>query len=152
MDRFGLRVIVRGLTDPEERLEAYQRVSSYHNNPKQILVNIFHATQQACDEIEQARHILPEVSIPRSLAQYGIQLIQRLEIDSLRAEISLFESARALAASDGRLEVQLEDLRQLAPLALRLRRSDFMQEFVKSQIRDDEQINHSIEETISDQS
>jgi magnesium chelatase subunit I len=152
MDRFGLRVIVRGLTDPEERLEAYQRVSAYHNNPKKFLSIYSAATQQACDEIEQARQILPEVSIPRPIAQYGIQLIQCLQIDSLRAEITLFESARALAAADGRVEVQLDDLRQLAPLALRLRRSDFMQEFIKSQIQDDEQIHHSIEETISAQS
>jgi magnesium chelatase subunit I len=152
MDRFGLRVIVRGLTDPDERLEAYQRVSAYHNNPNKFLSIFSAATQQACAEIEQARQILPEVSIPRPIAKYGIQLIQRLEIDSLRAEITLFESARALAAADGRFEVQLDDLRQLAPLALRLRRSDFMQEFIKSQIQDDEQINHSIEETMSAQS
>jgi magnesium chelatase subunit I len=35
MDRFGLRVIVRGLPDPEERLKAYRRVQAYQTNPRQ---------------------------------------------------------------------------------------------------------------------
>jgi magnesium chelatase subunit I len=149
LDRFGLRVMVRGLTDPDERLEAYQRVSAFHNNPGKFLSVFSSATQQACEEIVEARKILPDVTIPRAVAQFGIQLIQRLEIDSLRAEITLFESSRALAAADGRAEVQLDDLRQMALLALRLRRSKFMQEYIKSQIQDDVQINHRIDEVLS---
>ncbi|MFW5709404.1 MAG: ATP-binding protein [Chloroflexota bacterium] len=37
MDRFGLRVNVRGLTDPEERLEVYRRVREYRKNPHQFI-------------------------------------------------------------------------------------------------------------------
>src|SRR5690606_20917891 len=40
LDRFGLRVIVRGLDDVSQRLEAYRRVQAYLANPRQ-LVNQF---------------------------------------------------------------------------------------------------------------
>src|SRR5690606_4286491 len=36
MDRFGLRVNVRGLMEREERLEVYRRVRSYRQNPLQF--------------------------------------------------------------------------------------------------------------------
>ena len=150
LDRFGLRIIVHGLTEPGDRLEAYQRVIAYQNNPHRFTAQYTTMTDQARGEIEQARQLLPEVRISNEVAQSGIELIQGLEIDSLRAEITLFESARALAAADGRLEVQLDDLKQMAPLALRLRRSDFMQEYFKTQVQDDHEIQAKIEEVIPD--
>jgi len=150
LDRFGLRIIVHGLTEPGDRLEAYQRVIAYQNNPHRFTAQYTTMTDQARGEIEQARQLLPEVCISNEVAQSGIELIQGLEIDSLRAEITLFESARALAAADGRLEVQLDDLKQMAPLALRLRRSDFMQEYFKTQVQDDHEIQTKIEEVIPD--
>jgi magnesium chelatase subunit I len=146
LDRFGLRVMVRGLTEPAERLEAYQRVTAFRSNPHQFLSTYDSAMQLACEEIEQARALLPNISLPQPIAQAGIQLIQRLEIESLRAEITLFESSRALAAADGRNQVQLADLMQMAPLALRLRRSDFMQEYFKAQVKDDGQITNALDE------
>jgi magnesium chelatase subunit I len=62
-------------------------------------------------------------------------------IDSLRAEITWFESARAYAAADGRTEVTLEDLRMVAPMALRLRRSPFMTEYLKGQLNEEKELN-----------
>jgi magnesium chelatase subunit I len=62
-----------------------------------------------------------------------LELISRLKIDSLRAEITLFEGARAYAAAEGRQEVNLDDLRVIAPLALRLRRSNFMDGYIEQQ-------------------
>jgi magnesium chelatase subunit I len=61
-------------------------------------------------------------------------------IDSLRAEITWFESARAYAAADGREEVTTEDLKAVAPMALRLRRSHFMNEYFKSQINEEKEL------------
>ena len=51
----------------------------------------------------------------------------------LRAEITWFESAGAYAAADGRTEVTIDDLKVVAPMALRLRRSEFMSEYLKGQ-------------------
>ena len=62
-------------------------------------------------------------------------------IDSLRAEITWFESARAYAAADGRNEVTNEDLKVVAPMALRLRRYVFMNDYFKGQAGEEKEMN-----------
>jgi magnesium chelatase subunit I len=66
--------------------------------------------------------------------------VQRMGIDSLRAEITWFESARAYAAADGRTEVTTNDLKAVAPMALRLRRSAFMSEYLKGQFGEEKEL------------
>lgn len=148
LDRFGLRIFVRGLSESQDRLEVYDRVMAYRKNPRLFISQYSTLTAQAISEIEQARMILPEVQIPKPIAESGIRLIQDLEIDSLRAELTLFESSRALAAADGRTLVTLEDLKQMAPLTLRLRRSEFLQEYFNHQSSEDQQIQTRIEQII----
>lgn len=140
MDRFGLRVVVEGLLDPAQRLEAYHRTHAYLTNPRQTIAAFSEVTQTALDEIAAAKSLLPKVILPDEVAQAGIRLVQSLKIDTLRAEVTLFEAARAFAAADGRTTVTLDDLQQIAPMALRLRRSDFMSKFIESLAREDEAI------------
>ena len=126
LDRFGLRILVHGLENPQDRLLAYQRVKTYRSDPRELIGQFWAATQLACNEIQAARNLLPGVAVPPQIAAVAIRMIQRLGIDSLRAEITLLEAARAFAASDGRNAVELSDIRAVAPMALRLRRSAFM--------------------------
>jgi magnesium chelatase subunit I len=144
MDRFGLRVVVRGLEKPEERLEAYRRVQAYLQSPRRVIAWYGDETETARLEIQAARRLLPRVRLPEAVAQHGMRLVERLQIDSLRAEITLFESARAYAAIDGREEVSLEDLREVAPMALRLRKSTFMVEFFSQQEAEETELENTI--------
>lgn len=138
MDRFGLRVIVRGLEDTQQRLEAYNRVRSYHQSPNQLVAQYSGETSLARQEIQQARQRLNQVQLPNETAEAGICLIRKLGIDSLRAEITWFEAARAHAAADGRTIVDLHDLRITAAMALRLRQSTFMTDYLGERQREDE--------------
>jgi len=140
MDRFGLRVIVRGLDDPAERLEAYRRVQSYLSNPRGMASLYGSEMVAAAEEIQSARDLLPKVSLPDRVARPAIKMVQKLGIDSLRAEITWFEAARAYAAAAGRLKVTSEDLQEVAPMALRLRRSQFMTEYFSSQAGEEEEL------------
>lgn len=133
MDRFGLRVIVRGLHDTEDRLEAYHRARAYLNNPRQLSGEFAETTLLALEDIQAARDRLPQVEIPDDVAKMGLALIERLQIDSLRAELTLLEAARAHAIADTRLEVIPADLSAVAPMALRLRRSPFMDDYFTQQ-------------------
>ena len=54
MDRFGLRVIVRGLDDPAERLEAYRRVQAYLSNPRGMASIYGNEMVAAAEEIQSA--------------------------------------------------------------------------------------------------
>ncbi|HAL17282.1 MAG TPA: hypothetical protein DCP32_11215, partial [Anaerolineaceae bacterium] len=114
MDRFGLRVVVEGLLDPAQRLEAYHRTRAYLTNPRQTIAAFSEVTQTALDEIAAAKSLLPKVLLADKVAQAGVQLVQSLKIDTLRAEVTLFEAARSFAAADGRTAVTLDDLQQMA--------------------------------------
>lgn len=133
LDRFGLRIIVRGLVSASERLEAYRRVQAYLSNPRTMIDSYSEEIQAASQEVQAARRLLRETTLPDSLATEAIKLIQKMGIDSLRAEITWFEAARAYAAADGRNIVSASDLIVVAPMALRLRRSTFMVEYFDQQ-------------------
>ncbi len=140
LDRFGLRVIVHGLENAAERLEAYRRVQAYLANPRQMTGQFSAEMEAAASEIREAREQVRKVVIPDNVANPAIALVQRMGIDSLRAEITWFESARAYAAADGRSEVTADDLKVVAPMALRLRRSQFMNEYLKGQSLEEQEL------------
>jgi len=140
LDRFGLRVIVRGLESAEERLEAYRRVQAYLTNPRQMTGQFSAEMEAAAVEIQVARERVQKVVIPDKVAHPAIDLVQRMGIDSLRAEITWFESARAYASADGREQVTAADLATVAPMALRLRRSHFMNEFFRGQMSEEKEL------------
>lgn len=144
MDRFGLRLLVGGLGDPDERLEAYNRTRAYLQNPRKVVDLYAEETMIARDEIQAARQKLEQVSLPEKVARIGLELVKDLGIASLRAEISLFEAARALAAADSRMEVTEEDLSQVAPMALRLRRSQFIFDYLENQAEEESEITENL--------
>lgn len=133
MDRFGLRVVVRGLDDAKERLEAYRRVQAYLQAPRQMIGTYAAEMAAVREELEETRKRLVNVRISDKTAKKAITLIQTLGVDSLRAEITWFEAARAYAAASGRTVVKSADLYAVAPMALRLRRSKFINEYFNDQ-------------------
>ncbi len=148
MDRFGLRVIVRGLQNPEERLAAYQAAQAYTSNPRKFVQQYTDETQRTCAEIQEIRKQMRNIRLADEVLRIGIRLIQYLKIESLRAEITLFEAARAYAAIDGRMAVELADLRTVAPLALRLRRSEFMEKYEADQAKKEAALKKAIDAII----
>lgn len=139
-DRFGLRVVIHGLTREADRLEVYRRAQAYRLNPYAVATEWWSETQAAAQEIAEARERLPRVKLTRPVEKLGLGWIKRLKIDSHRTEMTLFEAARAHAAADTRLTVTAKDLRIVAPLALRQRRSAFMTNFFQQQATEDRQI------------
>ncbi len=144
LDRFGLRILVGGLEGQADRLEAYRRVRAYRTNPRMTAAEFADATDLVRLEIQEARDRLDEVRIDDTVAGLGLRLIERLDIDSLRAEITLFEAARAYAASDSRSEVAPEDLWAVSAMSLRLRRSRFMTEYFKDRQGEEGEIRDEI--------
>jgi magnesium chelatase subunit I len=146
LDRFGLRVVVRGLTDREERLLIYNRVRAYRSNPRAFIGEWAADTLDAREEIQAARKLLPEVTLSDAAVELTLQLVHDLEIDSARAEYTTFEAARAYAAADGRTCADAADIRAVAPMALRQRQSEFMVSFSKQQQAEDDDIRRRIDE------
>ena len=140
LDRFGLRLMVQGLDDLDERYSAYKLARAYMLNPKRVVDLYADETMIARDEILAAREILPDVDLPEDVSKSGLKMIKDLGIASLRAEITLFEAARAMAAADGRKVVDQGDLDQVAMMALRLRRSKFIDNYFEEQAEEEKEI------------
>jgi magnesium chelatase subunit I len=128
-DRFGLRVLVDGLSDPEERLEVYRRVRAFREHPHRLMATLAEDTVSFGEELVRARDLLPEVELASEAEQLALQMVQELEISSHRAEITTLEAARAYAAADGRKLASVEDVQFVAPMALRQRRSSYIREY-----------------------
>ncbi len=148
MDRFGLRVLVQGLEEKDDRLEAYRRSRAYLENNRAFSAQYNQTTRLFREEIQASREHLPQVKLTDEVAKTGLELIEKLELDSLRAEITLFEAARAHAAADARDEVSVEDLRVVAPMALRLRRSSYIDQYLADQSSETELLESAVNELI----
>jgi magnesium chelatase subunit I len=148
LDRFGLRVNVRGLTEKEDRFEVYRRVYHYKQNATVFIKQWAEATSEAREEIILARELLKQTVLSEEAIELGLRLVKDLDIDSHRAEYTMFEAARAYAASDGRDVATMKDIRAVAPMALRQRRSQFMVSFFEAQRAEDDHIRECIDALI----
>ncbi len=144
MDRFGLRVVTSGLDKDTDRLAAYSRASQYLNNPYEFIKIYQEENALARHEIERAKKFVWKVKLDPKIANIGIELIKDLNIHSLRAELTLFEAAKALAASENREYITEEDIITIAPMALRLRRSAYISEFIEKNNAENLEINTSL--------
>ena len=149
-DRFGLRVPVQGLMNRDERYEVYRRARRYRENRRRFVAEWASVTAAAREEIVLARELLQETELSDEAIEIGLALVQQLGIDSHRAEYAMFEAARAHAAADGRDVADVADIRAVAPMALRQRRSQFMVEFFEQQTAEDEQIREHIDTLAAD--
>ncbi|GMQ78539.1 MAG: AAA family ATPase [Anaerolineae bacterium] len=138
LDRFGLRAVARGLPDHEARYRAYQRAISYRTDPEEMSAIYADATMALAEEIDQASLRIHEVEIEEEAKRLGLELIQELNIESNRAEITLFEAAKAYCASDERITVQRSDIETVALMSLRLRQSDSLHNFYRKQEKEDQ--------------
>jgi magnesium chelatase subunit I len=146
LDRFGLRVLVRGLEGKSSRLEAYRRAVAFRNSPHRIREEYAQSTEHVRGELEAAHRSRDDVKLTKAAQEYGLELIRRLEIDSLRAEITLFEAAKAHALADGRNSAAPQDVRTVAPMAVWLRRSSFMKDYFVGQADEQEEVERLLAE------
>ena len=123
LDRFGLRVFARSLSSVDERLLAYQRSQIYRSYPHHVIKEFEEETSKLAGDIANAQRLVEGMEISDSIAKAGIALITELKIPSIRAEISLFEAAKAHAAADNRNIVTEDDIKAVAVISLRLRNS-----------------------------
>ncbi|MBK9051365.1 MAG: ATP-binding protein [Chloroflexi bacterium] len=147
MDRFGLRAVVRGLTNKDERFLVYEQAAAYRQNPDAFAAAYAEATLALATEIQAARDRLPRVTVNANARQLGLDLVEQMGIDSHRAEITLFEAARAHAAADDREVVTPEDVRAVSLLSLRLRQSPALEQFFVEQEKEDSQVRKLLDES-----
>lgn len=148
MDRFGLRPVVRGLDDPAARYRAYERAMWYRRDPEGMAAAYADHTLALAAEIQEAQERLPQVTVGDAAREVGLALTAGMEIDSNRAEITLFEAARAHAAADERNTVLPADIWAVAHIALRFRGSSGLHAFFSTLQSEDERLQALLDDAI----
>jgi len=145
MDRLGLRVVVSGLTKSSQRLKVYRRMRAFADNPHEFIATCAQETHTFSQEIAEAKARLSHVTLTREAERLALRLVKELDIASNRAEYVMLEGARAHAAADGRNRAGVADVRTIAPMALRQRRSEFMTHYFEQDHEETQRIQEVIE-------
>ena len=129
LDRFGLMVDVSAPQDAAERSEVV-RCAIHFERDEATFLEKWHGTErELAQKISEAKGRLPNVVLSDGLLLLISRICTEFQVGSLRADITLYKTATALAAWKGRLAVEAEDIRQAAEwvLAHRRRRQPFEQ-------------------------
>ena len=121
LDRFGLSVEVATPQDIEARIEVVRRRDAFEQDPEGFAAEWEKDTAKVRRRIVSARNKLAAVTVSEAAYRRAASLCIALGTDGLRGELTLVRAARALAALEGKKEVTDQQLRRVAPLALRHR-------------------------------
>jgi magnesium chelatase subunit D len=129
LDRFGLMVEVSAPQDKRVRADVVRRRIAYEAD-----VSAFAAQWQAQQDalraqVATAQQLLAQVVLDDAMLELISHLCCEFEVASLRADIVMHKTARAIAALEARLQVTPDDIRAAAQLVLphRRRRKPFEQ-------------------------
>jgi magnesium chelatase subunit I len=121
LDRFGLSVEVKTPQDLAQRVQVVRRRDAFERNPQAFRDEWEPANQELRQRIVKARKLIANVGVSEDVMMLLARLCQQLGTDGLRAELTLIRAARAYAALQGEVEVDVSHVRVVAPLALRHR-------------------------------
>jgi len=117
-DRIGLQLEITALTDPEQRVEVIKRRECFLADPAAFWKSYEVAQQKLRQAIARGMDLLSTVRVPERIYRAVCRLTLKFEVQSHRADITMVQCAKALAALDGRSEVTSHDVWQAATLTL----------------------------------
>ncbi|MEV0119945.1 putative cobaltochelatase [Streptomyces sp. NPDC050703] len=127
LDRFGLTVEVAASRETDQRVEVVRRRLAYDDDPEAFAGRWAGDEAALRERVVAARALLPRVTLGDGALRQIAATCAAFEVDGMRADIVMARTATALAAWAGRTDVESEDVRQAALLALphRRRRNPF---------------------------
>ena len=123
LDRFGLAVDVEPMDDPALRAEVVRRRLAYEADPQAFRRAWHEADRREGDRIAKARNLLPRVEVPDDVLDALCRRCASEGAEGLRADLTIYKAASALAAYEGRTNVTTADVDAVAELALAHRRT-----------------------------
>ncbi len=123
-DRFGLCVQVKGLAQPGLRQEVITRQLDFEADPEKFAAFWEAEGQKLSTRIKAARQQLPTIEAGEAVLLRVVAVSLGLGTDGHRGDLTLLKCGLALAALEGRHQVEIADIDRAALLALphRLRR------------------------------
>lgn len=124
LDRFGLCVEISSEKDPERRTDLMLRREAYDTDPVGFLMRYEKDSAVVARQILAGRETLPQVSLPSHLRCLISEICAENHVAGHRADLVMEQTAKALAALNGRLLVTVDDIREASAMALRHRRRE----------------------------
>ncbi|MCL2136203.1 MAG: VWA domain-containing protein [Coriobacteriia bacterium] len=118
LDRFGLYVEVEGEKDLLQRMEIVRRRLDFEDDPIAFIERYTEETRGLAERIKAAISILPKVEVTENALLLASTLTENAFCAGHRGEICLIETAKAIAAFDGRWMLNLDDIQTAAAYAL----------------------------------
>jgi len=121
LDRFGLCVQVNSLRDKALRIEILKRKAEFDDSPEEFLKKWEQEQKKLAEKIINAKENLKEVNVSDNDLSNVVEITSEISLDGHRADIVMLKSARAYSAFIGKEEITSEDIKTIAPFALRHR-------------------------------
>ena len=121
LDRFGMSVEVRTVRDPEQRVQVVDQRGQFDSDPVSFLTQFQGQQKGLQDKVVAAQERLGSVQMDPDLRLKISEVCGQLEVDGLRGDIVTNRAARALAAFEGRAEVNDDDVARVMACCLRHR-------------------------------
>jgi magnesium chelatase subunit D len=133
-DRFGLCAEVDGQVGSQDRAEILRRKLAFEKNPLEFESRWNRDQEELRTRLVAARERYGQVEVSEPILEAIATIVERAGADGHRADLAILNSARALAAFEERLEVDINDVARVARLALnhRVRRGPLGMEDGKS--------------------
>ena len=129
LDRFGLAVEVEGRFSPEERQSIVKRRIAYESDPQGFMAEWQDAEEEERARVLRSQALLPDVVVSDEILSLITSICAEYDVDGMRGDIVMYKTAATIAAYENRTDVNAEDVREAANLALlhRQRRQPFQQ-------------------------
>lgn len=132
LDRFGLYLEVKGSKDIAQRKEIIKRRLQYENNPVEYTNKWKDESDILRQKILKARKLINKVEVSESIMQIAAQISSEANCSGHRAELVIIETAKALAAINNRKNININDVKEAAELALPHRMRELPEEHTLS--------------------
>jgi magnesium chelatase subunit I len=134
LDRFGLCVQVNSLRDKSLRMEILKRKAEFDDDPEGFLRKWEPEQKKLLEKILKAKENLKKVKIDDEALSLVVEITSQLNLDGHRADIVMLKSARAYTAFNGKEKITSEEIKKVAPLALRHRLKRLPFEDISSEV------------------
>jgi Mg-chelatase subunit ChlI len=118
LDRFGLCVEVSGSRVVDERVLIAQRRIAFEADPRQFVPDWTGAEAKLAQKILGAQDRLQRTEVPSRIWEMAARISLSYGVEGHRSDLTMVKAARALAALEGRTEVDPPDLIRAAEMAL----------------------------------
>lgn len=118
LDRFGLYVEAKGEEDIRKRTKITKRRIEYETSPMLFINKYNEESEKLKLDIKRAKYALNKVKVSKNSMNLAVTIAKEANCEGHRAEITIIETARAIAALDGRVALNVLDIKEAARFVL----------------------------------